>query len=94
MAAEGFTFGLGLKPGMAWEEYLKTLRDELAGRDLPPDRVPAAFLVADVGGEIVGRRRSGTSSTISWRGKAATSATACFPGAGGAATPPRSSGRA
>lgn len=55
MAAEGFTFGLGLEPGMAWEEYLKTLRDELAGRDLPAGRVPAAFLVADVRGEIVGR---------------------------------------
>jgi predicted acetyltransferase len=55
MAAEGFTFGLGLEPGMAWPEYLKTLSDRLAGRDLPADRVPAAFLVADVGGEIVGR---------------------------------------
>jgi predicted acetyltransferase len=55
MAEEGFTFGLGLEPGMTWETYLKTLDKHRAGVSLPADRVPAAFLVADVAGEIVGR---------------------------------------
>lgn len=55
MAEEGFTFGLGLEPGMAWDTYLKTLDEHRAGVNLPAGRVPATFLVADVAGEIVGR---------------------------------------
>jgi predicted acetyltransferase len=55
MAEEGFRFGLGLEPGMAWQTYLKTLDERRAGVNLPAGRVPAAFLVADVAGEIVGR---------------------------------------
>jgi predicted acetyltransferase len=55
MAAEEFTFGLDLEPGMAWDAYLKTLHDQRAGLALPADRVPATFLVAEVAGEIVGR---------------------------------------
>jgi predicted acetyltransferase len=55
MAADGFTFGLGLEPGMPWSAYLKTLDEQQAGVSLPAGRVPATFLVADVGGEIVGR---------------------------------------
>jgi len=55
MAAEGFTFGLALQPGMAWDAYLKILEDQRAGTGLPPGWVPATFLVADVAGEIVGR---------------------------------------
>ena len=55
MAEEGFSFGLGLAPGMVWDIYLKTLDDQHAGVNLPADRVPAAFLVADVAGEVVGR---------------------------------------
>jgi predicted acetyltransferase len=54
-AADGFNFGLGLRPGMSWSGYLKALDDERAGTARPADRVPATFLVADVGGEIVGR---------------------------------------
>jgi predicted acetyltransferase len=53
--SDGFTFGLELAPGMSWSAYLKTLDDHRAGKALRPDRVPATFLVADVGGEIVGR---------------------------------------
>lgn len=52
---DGFTFGLGLRPGLAWHEYLQMLADHRAGVNLPDDLVPATFLVADVGGEIVGR---------------------------------------
>jgi predicted acetyltransferase len=55
MTADAFTFGLGLKPGMAWSSYLKTLQERRAGLNLPPDWVPETFLVADVAGEIVGR---------------------------------------
>lgn len=55
MAAEGFTFGLGLEPGMPWDAYLKTLDEQLAGIGLRPGWVPGTFLVADVAGRIVGR---------------------------------------
>ncbi|HUA27955.1 MAG TPA: GNAT family N-acetyltransferase [Streptosporangiaceae bacterium] len=54
-ASDGFTFGLGLEPGMSWSAYLKKLDDERAGIALAVDRVPATFLVAEAGGEIVGR---------------------------------------
>ena len=55
MAADEFTFGLGFEPGMPWAAYLKALADQRAGVALPPDFVPATFLVAEVAGEIVGR---------------------------------------
>ena len=55
MAAEDFTFGLGFEPGMSWPAYLKVLENQRAGAALPPDYVPATFLVADAAGEIVGR---------------------------------------
>lgn len=55
MAAEGFTFGLGLEAGVSWDEYLRQRQDHRAGRNLPDGLVPSTFLVADVGGQIVGR---------------------------------------
>lgn len=55
MAAEGFTFGLGLAPGQPWQEYLRDLADQRAGRNVPAGLVPSTFLVADVAGQIVGR---------------------------------------
>jgi predicted acetyltransferase len=55
MAAEDFTFGLGLEPGMPWGRYLRYLDQERRGIDLPDGLVPATFLVAEVAGEIVGR---------------------------------------
>lgn len=55
LADEGFNFGLGLDPGMPWDAYLKTLREHRVGTSQPAGRVPGTFLVADVGGEIVGR---------------------------------------
>ncbi len=55
MAEDGFTFGLGLEPGMPWSAYLETLDGQRAGVSLPAGQVPATFLVADVAGEIVGR---------------------------------------
>ncbi len=55
MAADEFTFGLGFEPGMPWPAYLKVLEDQRAGAALPPNFVPATFLVAEVAGQIVGR---------------------------------------
>ena len=55
MAAEGHTFGLGYLPGLPWPAYLQALADQRTGARVPPGLVPATFLVADVGGEIVGR---------------------------------------
>lgn len=55
MAAEGFTFGLGFEGGILWSAYLQELEEWRAGIDLPNGMVPATFLVADVGGEVVGR---------------------------------------
>lgn len=55
MAAEEFPFGLDYAEGMLWSEYRDMLEVQRRGVDLPADRVPATFLVADVGGQIVGR---------------------------------------
>ena len=55
MAAEDFAFGFGHEPGMRWSAYLQMLDDHRHGLNLPDDLVPATFLVADVGGTIVGR---------------------------------------
>jgi predicted acetyltransferase len=55
MAVEGFTFGLGYEQDMAFDDYLDLLERQHHGIDLPPRWVPSTFLVADVGGEVVGR---------------------------------------
>jgi predicted acetyltransferase len=55
MKADQFSFGLGLESAGSWQEYLQHLEDYRLGRNLPPDRVPGSFLLADVGGVIVGR---------------------------------------
>lgn len=55
MAADGFTFGTGLEPGMPWLRYLEILAKQQRGTGLPPGWVPGTFLVADVAGELVGR---------------------------------------
>jgi predicted acetyltransferase len=55
MAAEGHTFGFALEPGAGWSAYLRSLDDRRRGLNVPDDLVPAAFLVADVGGTVVGR---------------------------------------
>jgi predicted acetyltransferase len=55
MGAEGFSFGLGLEPGMPWDAYLKTLEEQRMGIGLRHGWVPGTFLVADVAGQIVGR---------------------------------------
>lgn len=56
MAAEGFTFGLRYEAGMAWAGYVEMHEAQRRGV-VPPGsgQVPATFLVADVGGVVVGR---------------------------------------
>ncbi|UZN03755.1 GNAT family N-acetyltransferase [Cellulomonas sp. S1-8] len=54
LAPEGFDFLLDGRRD-DWDGYLAHLAAEQAGVDLPPGRVPATFLVADVGGVLVGR---------------------------------------
>jgi predicted acetyltransferase len=48
-------FGLRYEPGMPWDVYLAEQEDHRHGRNLPPRHVPGTFLVADAGGQIVGR---------------------------------------
>lgn len=55
LAAEGFRFGLSFEPGTSWSAYLRLVEERRAGTKLPDGFVPATFLVAEVGGEIVGR---------------------------------------
>jgi predicted acetyltransferase len=55
MAAEGNVFGFAVEPGAEWSAYLDILDERRRGVNLSPDQVPATFLVADVGGVIVGR---------------------------------------
>ena len=87
MAAEGFAFGfgLGLEPAMPWITYLKTLAGHRTGMNLPAGLVPQTLLVADVGGEIVGRTSIRYELNEFSNGKPAILATASFPGTGGAA---------
>jgi predicted acetyltransferase len=55
LAAEDFTFGLGLEPGLAWPDYLALLDKQRYDVDQVPGMAPGTFLAADVAGEIVGR---------------------------------------
>ena len=55
MAAEGHAFGFGLEPGVEWGTYLQRVDDRRRGLNVSADQVSATFLVADVGGTIVGR---------------------------------------
>jgi predicted acetyltransferase len=55
MAADAFPFGLAFEPGMDFGTYVDLMERRRHGLDLPPRWVPSTFVVADVGGEIVGR---------------------------------------
>lgn len=52
---DGFLFLLDRDPAEAWASYLRKLDTYRRGLELPSDRVPATFLVAVVGSELVGR---------------------------------------
>ena len=55
MEADDFEFGLGYSPGAPWAKYVERVAKQRCGIGLGPGMVPATFLVADVGGQIVGR---------------------------------------
>lgn len=55
LARDGFAFLLDLRDGEPWPAYVERHRRLHRGLDVPPDRVPATFLLACVDGEVVGR---------------------------------------
>ncbi len=55
LATEGFEFLLDLRDNEPWAAYIDRLDRLSRGLDVPPNRVPATFLIAEVGGELVGR---------------------------------------
>jgi predicted acetyltransferase len=55
VAEDGFAFGLSFDLDAPWGEHLAKVEQQRRGDDLTPGLVPATFLVADVGGVIVGR---------------------------------------
>jgi predicted acetyltransferase len=55
LARDDFAFLLDWDPRRPWREHVTMHADWRCGRGLPVNRVPATFLVADVGGELVGR---------------------------------------
>lgn len=54
LRVDGFSFLLAAE-GASWPEVLEQLRREREGVDLPADRVPCSFLLAELDGEVVGR---------------------------------------
>ena len=55
MKADDFEFALGWDPAQPFAAYVHQLRQHQRGLDLPSDRVPATFLLAEVDGVVVGR---------------------------------------
>jgi predicted acetyltransferase len=55
LAREGFEFLLDYEPGMDWVDFLDRTERLRQGVGLSETQVPATFLVADVGGQMVGR---------------------------------------
>lgn len=55
MAAEDFEFAFGLADDTDWAGYIDQRKRAHHGIGLPPDRVPASYLVAVNGDGIVGR---------------------------------------
>jgi predicted acetyltransferase len=55
LLADDFSFLLDWDPQEPWAAYLERLAEWRRGIDVPADRVPATFLVADVDGALVGR---------------------------------------
>ena len=54
LAADGFEF-VFQQPDESWPSYVARVERQRLGRDIAPGRVPSTFLVAEVGGDIVGR---------------------------------------
>jgi len=54
LAVDDFEF-VFQRPGEPWPSYVARVEREHLGIDIAPDRVPATFLLAEVGSDIVGR---------------------------------------
>ena len=54
LAADDFEF-VFQQPGQSWESYLADVERQRLGINIPPGRVAATFLLAEVGRDIVGR---------------------------------------
>jgi len=54
-AEEGLIFLLGYQSDMSWLDWLAHIERYRVGSDLPPNRVRAAFLAAEVDDALVGR---------------------------------------
>ncbi len=55
LAAEGFSFLLDWRPDLPWAGYVAQTAAWRCGRELPPDRVPSNFLIAELDGALAGR---------------------------------------
>jgi predicted acetyltransferase len=55
LAREQFDFLLDWQSDEPWSTYLHRLEQRRRGLEVPPDQVPATFLVADKGSDLVGR---------------------------------------
>jgi predicted acetyltransferase len=55
LVPEGFDFLLDWRRDQPWSAYLDYLERLRLGDEVPPDRVPATFLVAQLGPDLVGR---------------------------------------
>jgi predicted acetyltransferase len=55
LARERFDFLLDWRSDEPWSAYLHRLEQLRRGFEVPPDRVPATFLVAEMGSQLVGR---------------------------------------
>ena len=55
LAGDDFRFLLDWQPDLPWSDHLRLLRDRRCGIDVPADQVPATFLAARVGADLVGR---------------------------------------
>jgi predicted acetyltransferase len=55
LGLDQFDFLLDWRADEPWSAYLHRLEQRRRGLEVPPDRVPATFLVADTGADLVGR---------------------------------------
>lgn len=55
LAEDDFELLLDLRDGESWADYLARLESMRCWENVPADRVPAAFLVVEVDGQLVGR---------------------------------------
>lgn len=55
LSADNFEFAIGLRPDTSWPEYVEQLESFRRAAQLPEPWVPATFLLAFVGDDLVGR---------------------------------------